>query len=147
MPTKILKRKHPRVTVNNQGQVSLTKQAFKEECDINNIMNKYQKTGAIEHLNSFGGDYGFASDVDFTQSMLLIKKAENMFANLPSTIRAKFNNDPSQFLEYTSDENNHAEMVTLGLRDKTDDLTPPMNKNPVVEEPTPLKPKESDKKE
>ena len=30
---------------------SLTKQMHKKECDINNILAKYQKTGAITHLN------------------------------------------------------------------------------------------------
>ena len=43
---------------------SLTKQSFTKECDINNIMKKYQKTGAIDHVNKheasyMGGALGF----------------------------------------------------------------------------------------
>ena len=32
--------------------VSLTKQSFKDECDINNIMNKWVKNGILTHVDS-----------------------------------------------------------------------------------------------
>ena len=36
---------------------SLTKQSFKDECNINNIMSKYMKDGLIGHVNKHQGRY------------------------------------------------------------------------------------------
>ncbi len=33
-----------------------TKQSMRDECDINLIMKKYQKTGAIAHVNRHGAN-------------------------------------------------------------------------------------------
>ena len=41
--------------------VSMTKQSFADECDINNIMKRYIKDGVVNHLNTYQGNYG-----DFT---------------------------------------------------------------------------------
>ena len=37
---------------------SRTRQEFKEECDINNIMRKYKQSGLVEHVKEYGGRYG-----------------------------------------------------------------------------------------
>ena len=79
---------------------TMTKQAFKEECDVNQIMKKYQKTGVIDHVNRFGGDYGFADSGDFHQAMSLIADAQTMFNELPSQAREHFGNDPARFLDF-----------------------------------------------
>lgn len=47
----------PRVQI-EFTEPTLTKQCFQEECDINEIMKKYDETGVIEHENRFKGDYG-----------------------------------------------------------------------------------------
>ena len=59
MTTK-LKRPHPRVYTNQSDMPSMTKQSFKDECDINKIMAKFQKTGAIEHYAKHAPSYGDA---------------------------------------------------------------------------------------
>ena len=38
-----------------------TRQSMRDECDINAIMRKYIKTGAIDHVNKYSGEYGFAT--------------------------------------------------------------------------------------
>ncbi len=92
-----------------------TKQSFKDECDINNIMAKYQKTGALAHVNTYQQQYGFATSVDFSEAMRLVTTAQDMFDGLPSSIRTRFANDPGQFLDFVQNADNDAEMQKLGL--------------------------------
>lgn len=44
-----------------------------------------------------------------------IVQAQDMFMSLPSKIRNRFGNDPSQFLDFVSDPLNKDEMRSLGL--------------------------------
>jgi len=103
--------------IGDLGQ-SLTKQSFTDECDINNIMRKYQKTGAIEHVNKHEASYGFATSDTFQESLEIVAKAKNMFEELPSSIRTKFENDPSKFLDFVQNPENLTEMRELGLAHK-----------------------------
>lgn len=95
-----------------------TKQAHKDESDINNIMRKFTKTGIIEHSNNHSADYGFATSDDLHSSLLIVKKAEQMFAALPSAARNKFKNDPGEFLDFVQNEENKDKLFDLGLSDK-----------------------------
>lgn len=95
---------------------SRTKQSFKQECDINTIMAKYEKTGVIEHTKSFAGHYGDFSDIKSYQEALdAVIAAEEMFMGLPAQARAKFANDPGKFLDFVEDPSNVEEMGRLGL--------------------------------
>lgn len=105
-------RKRVQISFPEEGR---TKQSFKDECDINLIMAKFTKTGAINHVNTFGQTYGFANSIDFTEAMQLITTAQQMFDGLPSAIRTQFENDPSQFLDFVQDDDNTAEMQKMGL--------------------------------
>lgn len=96
--------------------VSLTKQSFKDECDINVLMRRYEKTGLVDHVNTHQGNYGdFINAPDFHSAMNQIMAAEDMFMSLPSRIRARFANDPAAFLEFAQDPSNAEEMQSLGL--------------------------------
>lgn len=95
----------------------MTKQAHKDESDINQIMAKYQRTGILAHAKNYSGEYGFATSDSFHDSLNIIQKAQNMFDALPSAIRTKFQNDPSQFLNFVQDPENAQELYDLGLSD------------------------------
>ena len=69
-----------------------TKQGFKDETDINQIMKKYMKTGILENAKQFEPEYGFATSDDFQASMEIITKAQTMFDALPSQARSYFQN-------------------------------------------------------
>lgn len=97
------------------GTKSRTKQNHAKQCDINNIMKRYHKTGLLEHSRKHSPEYGFATSEDFNTSMNIITKANEMFEDLPSDIRTRFQNDPGQFLDFVDDENNAQEMFDLGL--------------------------------
>lgn len=108
----------PRVQVFNDPDAPvLTKQCFKDECDITKILAKYRKTGLIDHVNRFQGHYGdFSSAQDYHASLNQVLQANDMFMTLPSDIRTRFDNDPGKFLAFVEDPANAASMVELGLK-------------------------------
>ena len=108
--------KHKRVPFETSGP-SLTHQGNAAECDINYIMQKYEKTGVLEHKNKYEGQYGDFTNVpqDYHESMNAVLAANDMFMSLPSKIRRRFSNDAGQFLEFVSDQNNQSEMIEMGL--------------------------------
>ncbi len=111
---------------------SLTKQSFREECQISNIMRKYEKTGLLEHVNKHEGNYGdFSNHVDYLSSVLLVRNADEMFMKLPASIRRRFGNDSAEFLEFVQDPGNREAMIALGLANderRHEDLPPEPDK-------------------
>lgn len=96
----------------------LAKQSFRDECDINNIMQKYVATGLLEHVNEREAVFDDFSGFDFARSMNVVAKAQEMFDNLPAEIRKRFQNDPVAFIEFVQDETNRDEAVKLGIVNK-----------------------------
>jgi phage internal scaffolding protein len=95
---------------------SLTKQASKDETDINFIMKKYQKTGIVEHVNEFQGNYQDVSGSQpYQESLNQVIAAQAAFDSLPSSVRAKFQNDPGVFLTFVNTPGNRDELIKLGL--------------------------------
>lgn len=92
-----------------------TDQSFKEECDINTIMARYQSTGELPVLNEMQGQYLDVTGMDFQEHMDFIIQAQEMFDDLPSSIRDRFGNDPAAFLDFTSQESNRLELAKMGL--------------------------------
>ncbi len=113
----------PRVQVLFPGK-SRTKQSFGEESEINNIMARYTKTGIIDHLSTFGGDYGFASSIVFHEAMNVVTKADQMFEALPASVRRRFNGDPGDFLEFVQNPENQEELIELGLAKRIKGVQP-----------------------
>lgn len=95
---------------------TMTKQAFRDECNVNTIMRKYQKTGLLPHVDAHKGFYGDFTDVqDYQTSLNQVMAANDMFGSLPSSLRARFGNDPAQFLHFVGNPANRDEMRSLGL--------------------------------
>lgn len=98
---------------------SRTKQSFKEETEINNIMAKYRRSGLLSHVARYEGSYGdFVGYNDYHVMVDKIMEANNMFDSLPSDIRGRFRNDPSEFLEFAQNPKNADELVKMGLAKK-----------------------------
>lgn len=96
--------------------VGRTKQSFKKECDINQILKQYKETGLISHLNQKQEMYGdFIGPDDYQESLAIIQQAHDAFLDLPALVRKRFDNDPSQFLAFVADPSNQAEALSLGL--------------------------------
>ena len=58
------------------------------ECDINNILSQFSKTGIINHINQNAAQYiDLPDSIDFQQSLAIIQDATDAFASLPSKVR------------------------------------------------------------
>lgn len=112
------------VRVSCVGSVTHTKQSMRDECDINNILKKFKRTGAIAHAAKHAGSYMDVSPLEFHEAMNIVAKATEMFADLPSRLRQRFSNNPASFLEYVQDEKNLPEMMELGLAAKRGSVAP-----------------------
>lgn len=109
----------------------LTKQSFKAECDINNIIKSFSQTGMVTHISERAakGQYVDLPDsVDFQEALATVEEARTAFMSLPSKIRDRFGSDPEKFLAFLHDPANEAEARALGLL------------NPVAPPPVPVTP-------
>ena len=89
---------------------------MKAECDINNIMRKFEKSGIVDHLSKYDGRYGqFIGAPEYHEAMNQVAEAAEMFMEIPAKIRKRFNNDPAEFLEFVQNEDNRDELVSMGL--------------------------------
>ena len=100
------------------------KQAHKAECDINFILRKYQKTGALTHVAKHGPNYGYATSLDFKAAADIVAGGKSIYAELPSSLRKRFPG-PAEFLEFVQDPSNEGEMRELGLLPKEPPKEPP----------------------
>lgn len=94
---------------------SMTKQEFKDECDLNTLMAKYVITGTLPASVSVAkyGDFAGVGDFHECQNVLLVAKAQ--FDALPSKVRDRFRNDVPSFLDFVQDPKNLDEARALGL--------------------------------
>ncbi len=100
---------HPK-PVYDDGRV---KQSFKDETDINKILQRAQKTGTISHLNQYSGVYGDFSDFDFFESQVMLTKGREIFDALPSEIRKEFGQSQAEFFAYVNDSRNKDRLAEL----------------------------------
>jgi len=93
-----------------------TKQEFREECDINTIMKRYELTGELPNIAQAAPQYlDVSSASQFQESMEFVAGAKTLFGEMPSSIRNRFDNDPYQFLDFCSQEKNRPELAEMGL--------------------------------
>lgn len=93
-----------------------TKQHFKNEVDINTIMRRYVKTGALPQMIRDNAAYGDFSNVpSYHEAQNIIIKAYEQFNALDVDVRKRFKNDPAEMLAFVSDPSNKEEMYELGL--------------------------------
>lgn len=125
-------RPHKRVTFDNTrvdprtGEVveipTLTKQEFIAECDINNIIKEYSRTGVMRHISERAaqGQYmDLPDDLDFQNSLEIVRQAQESFGSLPASVRARFENNPAKWLDFMSDPANQEEMINMGFATDT----------------------------
>ncbi len=129
-----------RVVVDCSFDKILTKQSFKKETDINNIMAKFVKTGIItpEALTKRQETFADVSQIgDFQQCQNQIRQAQTAFMTLGPQIRSRFDNEPSKLLDFMKDPENLAEAIELGIITKPEETPPetPPEAPPATETP------------
>ena len=94
---------------------SMTQQHFKDECDINNILKSYR--GKIPAST----EPAFFMDCTVNDLQSAYEIAEDIgarFDSLDSEVRARFNNNPLELLEFVHNADNETAAIELGLLPK-----------------------------
>ena len=124
---------------------SRTQQQFKEETDINFIVNQFLKTG-IPPAERQGGQFVDLLDMpnDYKTALDFIHQANGQFMDLPAEIRAYFQNDPGQALAFLENPDNYEKGVELGLFKRREVIAEEPAKMPSslpeMAQPTPTQP-------
>ena len=117
-------------------QPSMAQQHFKQESDVNYIVNRYLQTGQWENVSERPPVYAdmsaFDGDMDLIRAYEAVERAEDGFMRLPSDLRKKLDNDPSKLVSWLFDEANRDDAVKFGLF-----TAPPPSSEEIVAEPTP----------
>lgn len=92
-----------------------TKQAFKSECDINELVRRFGITGKMNTLSRVPLVGDFQDAGDFQSAMEAVRSAEEVFMEVPAYLRKRFGHDPQQLIEFLNDDKNRDEAVRLGL--------------------------------
>lgn len=115
-----------RVVTEPQGETK-TQLQFQKDCNVNNIIAKFKKTGSVTHVrNRKEGVYADLTELpNLQEAHAVVQLAQSAFDAVPSQIRAKFSNDPQQFIDFLRDPKNDEEAIKLGLKDRPKQAEPP----------------------
>ncbi|WNK14714.1 MAG: internal scaffolding protein [Microvirus sp.] len=95
---------------------SKTIQSQAAETDINEIVRRFGITGQIPQVARPPSFEDFGDGVfDFQSAQNLIVEANRSFMAMDARVRARFGNDPGEFVAFCSNEKNADEMRALGL--------------------------------
>lgn len=94
---------------------SLAIQSAAEEANINTIVRRFGLTGQLPDQVAMPRSGDFTNVPDFHTAMNLIRTTQEEFLKVPAEIRARFQNDPQQFMNFIEDANNREEARKMGL--------------------------------
>lgn len=94
---------------------SRTQQHFKDECDINVIVERFGVTGhlPIMAVQPMQGD--FTGVDDFQSALEHVRASQENFMRLPAKVRERFQNNPQAFVDYCLNPANIEGVRELGL--------------------------------
>lgn len=95
--------------------VSLAKQSFAEEADINTIVRRFHLTGELPQGLAVPTYQDFEGVFDFQSAMNVVRAASEAFMAMPADIRSRFENSEQKFYNFVLDEGNREEAERLGL--------------------------------
>jgi len=100
-----------------------TKQADKDACDINKIVERNKATGVMPQTRQVPY-FADVSEMNSLQDALeVVRVAGEFFMSLPSRTREAFGNDPTRFVMESEDPTKFGKFQALGLAPK-DELAP-----------------------
>lgn len=95
---------------------TLSKQSFRDECDINVIVDRFGVGYELPEGGIPASAFGeFHSAADFHDLANRIAVAHENFDLLHADIRSRFHNDPANLLTFLSDSSNRGEAEKFGL--------------------------------
>ena len=113
----IVRKKRDRISVPAKiSGESMTKQAFKDESDANNILKKYVNSGDVADLQKAHGVFLDVSEMgDYQASLNAVIAAREAFDALPSKVKNAFDNDPGALVDAVSNPEMKGKLLELGL--------------------------------
>lgn len=90
-------------------------QQFKEECDINTIVERFGLTGELPVDQRVPLNEEFVEAMDFKTAHNLMIEAEAAFMAFPANVRERFQNDATKFVDFASDSANIEQMREWGM--------------------------------
>lgn len=109
--------------INCTADEDRTKQSFKDECDMNRIVSRIDKTGFVPLEASDSLRRQIYADASLAPASLedayaVVARADAAFSSLPARLRERFGG-PAGLLSFIEDPNNLTEAIDLGLVGKT----------------------------
>lgn len=92
-----------------------TQQQFKEECDINTIVERFGLTGELPNNLRVPINAEFLDIIDYQTALNQLREADDAFMQMPANIRSQFDNDAGRFVDYCSDPANKDQLKKWGL--------------------------------
>lgn len=104
--------------------VTMTKQADRDEADINQIIKRFEKTGmlTVNQREAFFGDVSGLTD--YKTALDTVNEANNLFKGMSAEIRTRFDNDPALMIQFLDNEDNYEEAVKLGMVVRRPEVAP-----------------------
>lgn len=97
------------------ADASLAQQHFKDDVDINVLLERFRVTGTMPQGVSLPTYGDFSGVSDFRQAAESIRRAKEAFLDVPVDIRKRFENDALAFADFVADPKNLEEVRKLGL--------------------------------
>lgn len=111
--------------------VSRAQQSFAAEVDINTIVKRFGLTGQLPESVRVPLPEDFYDILDFHSAMNVVRQGEEAFAQMPAAVRARFSNDPGEFLDFVNNPENTEEAIRLGIANRRVEVS----EEPVVAPP------------
>lgn len=95
-----------RVSISFDPAENKTVGYYKDECDLNLVMKKFRNlSDVMRSYDASGFVYDdFSNVTDYRTSIERMREANEVFSQMPSDLRAHFNNDIATFLDKVHDE-------------------------------------------
>lgn len=114
------------------GDRSLAVQSAFEETDINTIVRRFHVTGQLPQGVAVPSFIEFNEVFDYQTAMNVLLEANKAFMQMPAEVRARFGNDPAEFVAFVDNDANREEAERLGVivkkRDEVRDRTEEVQK-------------------
>jgi len=99
-----------------------TDQSFKDDLDVNVLVQDAQRKGLLRHVDQWKGEYDDIPAGDFQEAQFIVAKGKSMFEALPSSRRNQFHNDPAEFMSFVQDPANQETLRKWGVLQGLDGL-------------------------
>lgn len=94
-------------------QVSLTQQHFKDDCDVNLILERFMRTGEVPSSSGIPSFQDVSDFADYRDLQDAISDARDYFESLPARVRARYNNDVTMFYETLNTRQGYDDFLSL----------------------------------